>query len=141
FGCSTTATVTLAQAPALRAFIAVKALETPGIDFPGWDDPNSQFTGGTNAACRAAQITDGFSRPPCAPTTIPGQDSTWRLVVQNTGTTPVSRLVVATRLPNVGDQTIVNDLVRSSRWQAQFNGLIEAQFGPGTTVQTFYTTR
>lgn len=141
FGCSTTATVTLAQAPALRAFIAVKALETPGIDFPGWDDPNSQFTGGTIAACRAAQITDGFSRPPCAPTTIPGQDSTWRLVVQNTGTTPVSRLVVATRLPNVGDQTIVNDLVRSSRWQAQFNGLIEAQFGPGTTVQTFYTTR
>ncbi|MBX3095024.1 MAG: LPXTG cell wall anchor domain-containing protein [Cryobacterium sp.] len=140
-GCSTATEITLALASALRAYIAVKALDTPGIDFPGSDHANSQYTGGTNEECRAAQIADGFSRPPCAPTTIPGQDSTWRLVIQNTGTTDVERLVVATRLPTTGDQTIVSHLIRTSQWIAQFNGAIEHQFGSDATVQVFYTTQ
>lgn len=139
-GCRTSADVRVALAPSLRAFISVQALDTPGVDFPGFDDPNSQFSGDTNEACRTAQDANGFSRPPCAPQTIPGQDSTWRLTVQNTGTTDVSRLVVATRLPTLGDETIVSHLVRNSRWIAQFNGSVSEQFGPDTTVEVFYTT-
>lgn len=139
-GCTTGATVTVDHTPALRAFISDRAETTPGIAFPGYADADSRFTGGTDAECRAAQDADGFSRPPCAPSTIPGQDSTWRLTVQNTGTTEIPRLVVATRLPAVGDQTIVSSLLRDSKWTAAFNGQISAQFGPGATVTSYYTT-
>lgn len=140
FGCTTGTIVSPDHAPALRAIIKNRAETTPGIDYPGYSDPNSQFTGADAADCRAAQDADGFSRPPCAPLTIPGQDSTWRLTVQNTGTTMIERLVVATRLPTNGDHTIVSSLMRDSRWTAAFNGLIADQFGPGATVTTYYTT-
>lgn len=139
-GCSTGTTVTIDHTPALRAYISDRAETTSGVNFPGHADANSQFSGGSNADCRAAQDAAGFSRPPCAPTTIPGQDSTWRLTVQNTGTTQIERLVVATRLPTPGDQTIVSSLVRDSKWVAAFNGQIAPNFGPGTTVTTYYTT-
>ncbi len=134
FGCSTSTVVQLALAPAVRALISVKAEDTPGIDFP-----TDQFTGGSQADCLAARDAAGFSRPPCAPTTIPGQETTWRNTVQNTGTTSLTTLVIATRLPTVGDQTIISDLVRSSRWLSEFTGEIETSFG-SATVRTFYTT-
>ncbi len=140
-GCSTGTDVTIDYTPALRAYISDRAEVTPGVSFPGYADANSQFTGGTDADCRAAQDAAGFSRPPCAPTTIPGQNATWRLTVQNTGTTEIERLVVATRLPTTGDQTIVSSLVRDSKWRAAFNGQIAAQFGPDATVTTYYTTQ
>ena len=139
-GCTTGSTVTIDHTPALRAYISDRAEATPGIAFPGHADPDSRFVGGTDADCRLAQDADGFSRPPCAPSTIPGQDSTWRLTVQNTGTTEIPRLVVASRLPTAGDQTIVSDLPRDSKWDAVFNGQITAQFGPNATVTTYYTT-
>lgn len=135
FGCSTSTVVRPTLAPALRAFISVKAEDTPGVDFP-----TNQFTGGTQADCLAARDAAGFSRPPCVPTTIPGQEKTWRNTLQNTGTTSLKTLVVATRLPAVGDQTIVSDLQRNSRWLSEFTGEIETSFGAGTTVRTFYTT-
>lgn len=134
FGCTTSTMVEPSLSPAVRAFIAVKAENTPGISFPA-----DEFTGGTQADCLAAQDSAGFSRPPCAPTTIPGQEKTWRNTVQNTGTTSLTRLVVATRLPTTGDQTIVSDLVRNSRWQAQFTGEVATAFG-AATVTTYYTT-
>lgn len=140
FGCTTGTIVSPDHAPSLRAFIANRAETTSGIDYPGYSDPNSQFTGADAADCRAAQDADGFSRPPCAPLTIPGQNSTWRLTVQNTGTTMIEKLVVATRLPTNGDHTIVSSLMRDSRWIAAFNGEIADQFGPGATVTTYYTT-
>lgn len=140
YGCTTGTTVTLAQAPALRAYISSKAIATPGIDYPGSADADSQYAGASNETCRAEREADDFSRPPCAPKTILGQDSAWRLTIQNTGTTDVSRLVVATRLPNVGDQTIVSGLVRNSQWVAAFTGQITTAFGPGTTATTYYTT-
>ncbi len=135
FGCTTSTMVEPSLAPAVRAFISVKAENTPGISFP-----TDEFTGGTQADCLAAQDAAGFSRPPCAPTTIPGQEQTWRNTLQNTGTTSLTRLVIATRLPTTGDQTIVSDLVRNSRWQAQFTGEIVTAFGPAATVTTYYTT-
>lgn len=134
FGCSTSTVVRPALAPAVRALISVKAEDTPGITFP-----TDQFTGGAQADCLAARDAAGFSRPPCAPTTIPGQETTWRNTVQNTGTTPLTTLVIATRLPTVGDQTIISDLVRSSRWLSEFTGQIETSFG-AASVRTFYTT-
>lgn len=134
FGCTTSTMVEPSLAPAVRAFIAVKADNTPGISFP-----TDEFTGGTQADCLAAQDASGFSRPPCAPTTIPGQEQTWRNTVQNTGTTSLTRLVIATRLPTTGDQTIVSDLVRNSRWLAEFTGDVVTSFG-SAVVTTYYTT-
>ncbi len=134
FGCTTSTTVEPALAPAIRAFISVKAEDTAGISFP-----SDEFTGGTQAECWAARDAAGFSRPPCAPTTIPGQEQTWRHTLENTGTTSLTRLVIATRFPTTGDQTIVSDLTRNSQWLAQFTGEIATSFAAGT-VTTYYTT-
>jgi len=134
FGCTTSTTVEPSLSPAIRALISVKAEETPGVSFPA-----DEFTGGTQEDCLDAQDAAGFSRPPCTPTTIPGQEQTWRYTLQNTGTTSLSRLVISTRLPTTGDETIVSDLVRSSRWLAEFTGEIDTAFGP-STIATYYTT-
>ena len=134
FGCTTSTVVRPALAPALRAFISVKAETTPGIAFP-----TDQFTGGTQADCLAARDGDGFSRPPCAPTTIPGQEQTWRQTIENTGTTSLTKLVISSRLPTTGDQTIVSGLERNSRWLAEFTGRIATSFSTAI-VTAYYTT-
>ena len=141
FGCETSTSVWPDHAPALRAFIASRAdVDPSSIDFPSSADADSQYVGADNDTCRAAQLADHFSRPPCAPSTVPGQASTWRLTVENTGTTSLERLIVSTRLPTEGDRTIVSSLNRNSKWAAEFNGQITTNFGPGTTATAYYTT-
>lgn len=133
--CSTSTMVRPSEQAALRALMSVKA----ELDLPTY--PDQGFTGGTNPACIAAQDTDGFSRLPCIPLTLPGQKETWRLTAQNTGTTNMPRLVLSARLPDVSDQTILDGFVRHSSWRAGFANEINANIGiPGATMTVYYTT-
>ena len=133
--CTTATTVLPAQQPALRAFASVKAI----VDLPNF--PDQGFTGGTPAQCTAAQDAAGFSRLPCIPLTLPGQREIWRLTAQNTGTTELPRVVLATRLPAVGDTTILDGFLRKSAWRAGFSNGILATLGiPGATVAQYYST-
>ncbi|WP_246078086.1 DUF5979 domain-containing protein [Rhodoglobus vestalii] len=133
--CSTGTMVRPSEQAALRALMTVKAnLDT---DFP----IDQGFTGGTNAECAAAQSSAGFSSLPCVPLTLPGQEQTWRLTAQNTGTTTMPRLVLSTRLPDVSDQTILDNFVRDSRWSAGFADKITANLGASEAdMRVYYTT-
>lgn len=133
--CSTGTTVRPSEQAALRALMTVKAeLDS---EFP----VDQGFNGGTNADCIAAKDSAGFSRLPCIPLTLPGQLETWRLTAQNTGTTQMPRLVLATKLPDPGDRTILDSFQRNSAWTAGFADQIVANIGiPGATVTTYYTT-
>jgi large repetitive protein len=133
--CSTGTTVKPSEQAALRALMTVKA--NLDVDYP----TDQGFTGGTNADCTDAKDSDGFSRLPCIPLTLPGQKETWRLTAQNTGTTEMPRLVLSTRLPDVTDKTILDGFVRDSRWAAGFADEITANIGiAGATMTVYYTT-
>ena len=133
--CMTGTTVVPAEQPSLRAFISTKAI----VDAPA-GFPDQGFSGGTIPGCTAAEV-GGFSRLPCVPLTLPGQQEVWRLTAQNTGTTSMPRLVLATRLPAVGDKTILDGFLRQSAWDAGFNGTILASIGmPGAGFTAYYTT-
>jgi len=133
--CSTETTVRPSEQAALRALMTVRA--ELDADFP----VDQGFIGGTLADCTAAKDSDGFSRNPCVPVTLPGQKETWRLTAQNTGTTNMPRLVLSTRLPALGDQTILDAFVRDSSWNAGFADEITSKIGmPGATLTTYYTT-
>ena len=134
--CTTTTTVVPAQQAALRAFESVKAIVD--TDFP----VDQGFIGGTDASCTAAKDAAGYSRLPCIPLTLPGQKEVWRLTAQNTGTTELTRLVLATRLPAPGDKTILDGFLRKSAWTAGFVNDINVALGnPNATVRTYYTTK
>ena len=131
--CSTATTVRPSEQAALRALMTVKA--DLDIDYP----TDQGFTGASG--CAALIDSDGFSRLPCIPLTLPGQKETWRLTAQNTGTTQMPRLVLSTRLPDVADSTILDGFLRNSRWAAGFADEITANLGiPGATMTVYYTT-
>ncbi|MBX3067020.1 MAG: hypothetical protein KF844_00010 [Cryobacterium sp.] len=131
--CTTSTTVKPSEQPALRAFMKVKA------DLDGSYPTDMGFTGPSN--CAALKDADGFSKLPCIPRTLPGQSETWRLFAQNIGTTYMPRLVLASRLPEVSDKTILDQFVRNSRWDAGFADEVIANLGvPGATLTTYYTT-
>lgn len=133
--CSTGTTVRPSEQAALRALMTVKA------DLDASYPTDQGFIGGTYADCTAAKDSDGFSRLPCIPLTLPGQKETWRLTAQNTGTTEMPRLVLAARLPAVSDKTILDSFVRDSRWAAGFADEVTANIGiPGAVMTTYYTT-
>ncbi len=132
--CRTSTTVSPAQQPALRAFMSTKAVVDPSNGFP-----DQGYTGA--ADCAAAVDADGFSRLPCVPLTIPGQNEIWRITAQNTGTTEMPRLVLATRLPSPGDKTILDGFLRQSAWTATFVNEITATLAiPGAVFSPYYTT-
>ncbi len=134
--CTIGTTVRPSEQAALRALMVVKA-ETDPIDYSA----DQGFIGGTNVHCTAERDTDGFSRLPCVPLTLPGQKETWRLHAQNTGTTNMPRLVLSTRLPNVSDKTILDGFVRDSQWRAGFADQIMWNLGnPDAIMRVYYTT-
>lgn len=131
--CSTATTVRPSEQAALRALMTVRA--DLDVDYP----TDQGFTGASG--CAALVDSDGFSRLPCIPLTLPGQKETWRLTAQNTGTTQMPRLVLSTRHPDVADRTILDSFVRDSRWAAGFADEVTANLGiPGATMTVYYTT-
>ncbi len=131
--CSTSTTVKPSEQAALRAHMTVKA--NLDASYP----TDLGYTGASG--CDTAVDAAGFSRLPCIPLTLPGQSETWRLFAQNTGTTYMPRLVLATRLPEVSDKTILDNFVRNSKWDAGFADEITANLGvPGATLSVYYTT-
>lgn len=131
--CSTSTTVRPSEQAALRARMTVKA--NLDASYP----TDLGYIGASD--CDTEVEADGFSRLPCIPLTLPGQSETWRLFAQNTGTTYMPRLVLATRLPEVSDKTILDNFIRNSSWDAGFADEITANLGvPGATLSVYYTT-
>ncbi|CAG7613417.1 hypothetical protein LEUCIP111803_01689 [Leucobacter soli] len=113
--CATTATVTPQRLAAIRAVKSVRANGGDGsFNDHGFVDP---------AVCTPTRVdADEFVYQPCVPRTMPGQTEDWRLTVTNTGTTPLTRLVVADLLPTPGDTTLMVNFVRNSQWTPTLTG-------------------
>lgn len=98
--CNSSATLTISTGGALRA---AKAIEG--------EDGNVPVASG--ATCPAA----GFVSYPCAAVTSAGSTYTWRLSMQNSGNTPLNRVVMIDRLPAVGDSGAYTSFPRGSEWR------------------------
>lgn len=133
--CSTQTTVKPAAAANIAAVKAVR----PITDATYTEDLG--FKPESSTDCAQARDANGFSVTPCVPRTLPGQTEEWRLTVQNTGTQPLSRVVVTDRLPVPGDKTLIAGLTRSSQWAAAFaGGTPVVATTAGATLKTYYTT-
>lgn len=110
--CGTDATVTTQRTATIRAIKAVRPIE--GNDNDSTATADNGFAAGTD--CAARRDAGGFSTQPCVPRTNPGQLQQWKVSVQNTGTTELSRLVVADYLPFLGDRTLKAGFERNSQW-------------------------
>lgn len=134
--CSTETTIKPAASEEITSVKAVRPI-TDETSYP--DDLG--FTTGSGTDCVAARDSEGFSVRPCTPRTMPGQTEEWRISIQNTGTRPISRLVVTDRLPTPGDTTLGANLARGSQWTAGFTGKVPVLSGPtGGTLTTYFTT-
>lgn len=121
--CRTDTTVELGVAGALRSGKLVKADDTAlGVEPAG-----------------CAPYLDDFYGPGCTPVTAPGGTETWRLLLQNTGTVPIDRVVAIDRLPAVGDTGAINTTGRGSQWDSVLIDALVAYAGPAATVEVYGT--
>lgn len=122
--CIADTTVELGVAGALRSGKLVKA-----------DDPS---LGVAPSACEP--FLEDFYGPGCVPITAPGGTETWRMLLQNTGTVPLDRIVAIDYLPTVGDTGAINTTGRGSQWDPILVDALVAYGGPAATVEVYGTT-
>ncbi|WP_082227280.1 DUF5979 domain-containing protein [Demequina rhizosphaerae] len=122
--CQADTTVELGIAGALRSGKLVKA-----------DD---DFLGVEPADCEP--YLEDFYGPNCTPITAPGDTETWRMLLQNTGTVPLDRVVAIDLLPTVGDTGAINTTDRGSQWDPVLVDALVAYAGPAATVEVYGTT-
>ncbi|MDN4476015.1 DUF5979 domain-containing protein [Demequina sp. SYSU T00192] len=122
--CQADTTVELGIAGALRSGKLVKA-----------DD---DLLGVEPADCEP--YLEDFYGPNCTPITAPGDTETWRMLLQNTGTVPLDRVVAIDLLPTVGDTGAINTTDRGSQWDPLLVDALVAYGGPAATVEVYGTT-
>lgn len=127
--CSADTTIYLAAGGALRSGKLVRAI----------DDSLGVFSVLDGVTC--TPFEDDFYAPPCVPITAPLGREQWRLLLLNTGTLPLSQVVLMDRLPVPGDTGVLNPVQRGSEFAVTLtNALAATDLPSGATVTVFGTT-
>lgn len=102
---------------------------------------DTEISIGTSVAISSEKLVKGqldeeYSKYPDYGLTTPGGIADYQLFVRNTGTVAMDEIIVVDILPSVGDQGVINQLPRYSRWRPNLAGPVTAP--PGVTV--YYST-
>lgn len=114
------------------------------------DVVDSLVTGATNTvdpAQACVPASDGFYRYPCVANTRVGGTDLWRVTGVNSGTVPLTSLVLVDPLPHPGDVLLATGSARGSTWRPVVDPSFPldgvpagSQIPVGTTVTTQVTT-
>lgn len=99
---------------------AVKTVNGEYIDTLGEDLVHGALDVRNGEECRASSyrpIGSDYTRNPCASYTAVGATDTWKLQHLNTGSNPLSRMVIVDMLPSVGDKMLAGGASRGSTFR------------------------
>ena len=99
---------------------AVKTVNGEYVDTLGEDLVNGALDVRTGEECQVGSyrpIGSDYTRNPCASYTAVGATDTWKLQHLNTGSNPLSRMVIVDMMPTIGDKMLAGGAARGSTFR------------------------